>query len=173
MVPSTRTSISLRVGMAPLGCLGVRMSGLHFHHRGCRRDRELRSRHRLHADPRSRWADAAVGHSDRTRRRSAGAVRVQNAMGGDCALRLLFADGRFFHTGAEQAIQLQKNIAVVRGFLALALLGPGAWSLEDWRGEPSSEGCFRGALPIAPREAIDFGHAAIISSGQVGSRPLT
>jgi putative oxidoreductase len=62
---------------------------------------------------------------------------LQNAMGGDCALRLLFADGRFFHTGAEQAIQLQKNIAVVGGFLALALLGPGAWSLEDWRGEPS------------------------------------
>ena len=40
----------------------------------------------------------------------------------------------FFHTAAEQAIQLQKNIAVAGGFLALALLGPGAWSLDGWRG---------------------------------------
>ncbi len=42
--------------------------------------------------------------------------------------------GAFFHTGAEQAIQLQKNIAMAGGFLALALLGPGAWSLDGWRG---------------------------------------
>jgi putative oxidoreductase len=39
----------------------------------------------------------------------------------------------FFHTGADQAIQLQKNIAMAGGFLALALLGPGAWSLDAWR----------------------------------------
>ena len=38
--------------------------------------------------------------------------------------------GAFPHTGAEQAIQLQKNIATAGGFLALALLGPGAWSLD-------------------------------------------
>jgi putative oxidoreductase len=38
-----------------------------------------------------------------------------------------------FHTGADQAIQLQKNVAMAGGFLALALLGPGAWSLDAWR----------------------------------------
>jgi hypothetical protein len=52
-------------------------------------------------------------------------------MGGNRALRLLLADGAFFHTCAEQAIQLQKNTAVA-GFLALALLGHGAWSLYGW-----------------------------------------
>jgi uncharacterized membrane protein YphA (DoxX/SURF4 family) len=41
--------------------------------------------------------------------------------------------GAFFHTCAEQAIQLRKNIATA-GFLALALLGHGAWSLDGWRG---------------------------------------
>jgi putative oxidoreductase len=40
---------------------------------------------------------------------------------------------RFFHTGADQATQLQKNVAMAGGFLALALLGPGAWSLDAWR----------------------------------------
>ncbi len=40
----------------------------------------------------------------------------------------------FFHTAADQAIELQKNIAMAGGFLALALLGPGAWSLDAWRG---------------------------------------
>jgi putative oxidoreductase len=40
----------------------------------------------------------------------------------------------FFHTGADQAIQLQKNIAMAGGFLALSLLGPEAWSLDGWRG---------------------------------------
>jgi putative oxidoreductase len=39
----------------------------------------------------------------------------------------------FFHTAADQAIQLHKNIAMAGGFLALALLGPGAWSLDGWR----------------------------------------
>jgi putative oxidoreductase len=39
----------------------------------------------------------------------------------------------FFHSGADQAIQLQKNVAMAGGFLALALLGPGAWSLDAWR----------------------------------------
>ena len=50
---------------------------------------------------------------------------------GFCLLTALF-----FHTGADQAIQLQKNVAMARGFLALALLGPGAWSLDAWRGAP-------------------------------------
>jgi hypothetical protein len=80
--------------------------------------------------------------------------------------------GAFFHTGAEQAVQLQKNIAMAGGFLALALLGPRAWSLDGWRGEPSSEGYCRGALPIVPRGAIDLGVAATISYGQVGSDPI-
>jgi putative oxidoreductase len=39
----------------------------------------------------------------------------------------------FFHTGADQAIQLQKNVAMAGGFLALGLLGPSAWSLDAWR----------------------------------------
>ena len=47
---------------------------------------------------------------------------------GFCLLTALF-----FHTGADQAIQLQKNVAMAGGFLALGLLGPGAWSLDAWR----------------------------------------
>jgi putative oxidoreductase len=44
--------------------------------------------------------------------------------------------GLFFHMGGDQAIQLQKNIAMAGGFLALALLGPGPWSLDALRGPP-------------------------------------
>jgi len=51
------------------------------------------------------------------------------ALAGFCLLTALF-----FHTAADQAIQLQKNLAMAGGFLALALLGPGAWSLDAWRG---------------------------------------
>jgi putative oxidoreductase len=47
---------------------------------------------------------------------------------GFCLLTALF-----FRTGADQAIQLQKNVAMAGDFLALALLGPGAWSLDAWR----------------------------------------
>jgi hypothetical protein len=54
-------------------------------------------------------------------------------MGGDRTLQLLLADGAFLHTCAEQAIQLQKNTAMA-GFLALALLGHGAWSLDQQAG---------------------------------------
>jgi putative oxidoreductase len=50
------------------------------------------------------------------------------ALCGFCLLTALF-----FHTSADQAIQLQKNIAMAGGFLTLALLGPGAWSLDAWR----------------------------------------
>jgi putative oxidoreductase len=39
-----------------------------------------------------------------------------------------------FHLGADQAIQFDKNIAMAGGFIALAVLGPGAWSLDAWRG---------------------------------------
>ncbi len=50
------------------------------------------------------------------------------ALFGFCLLTALF-----FHLGADQAIQLQKNVAIAGGFLALALLGPGEWSLDGWR----------------------------------------
>jgi putative oxidoreductase len=51
------------------------------------------------------------------------------ALFGFCLLTALF-----FHLGADQTIQLQKNIAMAGGFLALAILGSGAWSLDAWRG---------------------------------------
>jgi putative oxidoreductase len=38
-----------------------------------------------------------------------------------------------FHLGADQVIELRKNIAMGGGYLALAILGPGAWSLDGWR----------------------------------------
>ena len=34
---------------------------------------------------------------------------------------------------AEQVINFQKNLAIAGGFLVLAALGPGAWSLDGWR----------------------------------------
>ena len=52
----------------------------------------------------------------------------------------------FFRTRAEQAIQLQKNFAMA-GFLALAQLGHGAWSLNGWPAEPSSEGLLQRRCP--------------------------
>jgi putative oxidoreductase len=39
-----------------------------------------------------------------------------------------------FHVGADQAIEFKKNVAMAGGFLALAILGPGGWSLDAWRG---------------------------------------
>jgi putative oxidoreductase len=39
----------------------------------------------------------------------------------------------FFHTSSDQAVELQKNVAMAGGFLTLAILGPGAWSLDAWR----------------------------------------
>ena len=54
------------------------------------------------------------------------------ALSGYCVLTALF-----FHMGADQAIHFNKNIAMSGGFLALALLGPGAWSLDGWRGRAS------------------------------------
>ncbi len=52
------------------------------------------------------------------------------ALSGYCLLTALI-----FHMGADQAIQFNKNIAMAGGFLALAILGPGPWSLDDaWRG---------------------------------------
>ena len=50
------------------------------------------------------------------------------ALFGFCLLTALL-----FHLGADQTIHLQKNIAMAGGFLTLAILGPGAWSLDAWR----------------------------------------
>jgi putative oxidoreductase len=50
------------------------------------------------------------------------------ALAGFCLLT-----GLFFHIGADQAIQLQKNIAMAGGFLALATVGAGPWSVDGWR----------------------------------------
>jgi putative oxidoreductase len=50
------------------------------------------------------------------------------ALLGFCLLMTLF-----FRTGAGQAIELQKNVAMAGGVLALALLGPDTWSLDAWR----------------------------------------
>jgi putative oxidoreductase len=50
------------------------------------------------------------------------------ALFGFCLLTALF-----FHSGGDQAIQLQKNVAMAGGFLALALVGAGAWSVDAWR----------------------------------------
>src|SRR5271155_2045608 len=51
------------------------------------------------------------------------------ALSGYCLLTALI-----FHLGADQAVQFNKNIAMAGGFLALAILGPGGWSLDAWRG---------------------------------------
>src|SRR5271166_790216 len=51
------------------------------------------------------------------------------ALFGFCLLTALF-----FHLGADEQIELRKNVAMAGGFLALAILGPGAWSLDAWRG---------------------------------------
>jgi putative oxidoreductase len=51
------------------------------------------------------------------------------ALGGFCLLTALF-----FHYSADQTVMLQKNIAMAGGFLTLATFGPGAWSLDGWRG---------------------------------------
>jgi putative oxidoreductase len=51
------------------------------------------------------------------------------ALFGFCLLTALF-----FHTASDQVIELQKNVAMAGGFLALAICGPGPWSLDAWRG---------------------------------------
>ena len=54
--------------------------------------------------------------------------RAAIALFGFCLLTALF-----FHMGSDQAIELQKNVAMAGGFLTLAILGPGPWSLDAWR----------------------------------------
>ena len=53
------------------------------------------------------------------------------ALMGYCLLAALF-----FHMGADidSVNNLEKNIAIAGGFLALATYGPGSWSLDGWRG---------------------------------------
>ncbi len=51
------------------------------------------------------------------------------ALSGYCLLTALI-----FHVGADQAIQFNKNVSMAGGFLALAVLGAGPWSLDAWRG---------------------------------------
>lgn len=50
------------------------------------------------------------------------------ALFGYCLVTVLF-----FHLGPDQTIELRKNVAMAGGFLTLAILGPGAWSLDAWR----------------------------------------
>jgi putative oxidoreductase len=38
------------------------------------------------------------------------------------------------HWRANEMIEVQKNVAMAGGFLALAVFGPGPWSLDGWRG---------------------------------------
>ena len=47
-----------------------------------------------------------------------------------CCFCLLTA--LFFHMGADQTIQFQKNVAMAGGFLTLAVYGPGRWSADVW-----------------------------------------
>jgi putative oxidoreductase len=49
------------------------------------------------------------------------------ALMGFCLLTALF-----FHMGADQTIELQKNIAMAGGFLTLAIYGAGGWSIDAW-----------------------------------------
>jgi putative oxidoreductase len=51
------------------------------------------------------------------------------ALGGFCLLTAFL-----IHWRANEMIEVQKNVAVAGGFLALAVLGPGPWSLDGWRG---------------------------------------
>lgn len=59
------------------------------------------------------------------------------ALAGFCLLTAIL-----FHAGADQAIEMQKNIAMAGGFLALAAAGAGGWSLDALRA--------RRALPLTP-----------------------
>jgi putative oxidoreductase len=40
---------------------------------------------------------------------------------------------------ANEMIEVQKNVAVAVGFLTLAVFGPGAWSVDGWRGRRHQE----------------------------------
>jgi putative oxidoreductase len=50
------------------------------------------------------------------------------ALGGFCLLTAFL-----IHWRANEMIEVQKNVAMAGGFLALAVYGPGPWSLDAWR----------------------------------------
>jgi putative oxidoreductase len=50
------------------------------------------------------------------------------ALCGFCLLTALL-----IHWRANEMTEVQKNVAIAGGFLALAVLGPGPWSLDRWR----------------------------------------
>jgi putative oxidoreductase len=49
------------------------------------------------------------------------------ALAGFCLLTALY-----FHISPDEAVHFYKNFAIAGGFLVLAGLGPGAWSLDAW-----------------------------------------
>jgi putative oxidoreductase len=49
------------------------------------------------------------------------------ALAGFCVLTALY-----FHMSPEEAVHFYKNFAIAGGFLVLAGLGPGGWSLDAW-----------------------------------------
>ena len=51
------------------------------------------------------------------------------ALAGFCLLTALI-----FHLASGETIEFQKNVAMAGGFLVLAVFGPGAWSIDGWRG---------------------------------------
>ncbi len=51
------------------------------------------------------------------------------ALCGFCLLTALL-----IHWRANEMIEVQKNVAMAGGFLALAVVGPGPWSVDGWRG---------------------------------------
>ena len=50
------------------------------------------------------------------------------ALCGFCLLTALL-----IHWRAGEMIEAQKNVAIAGGFLAMAVFGPGPWSLDSWR----------------------------------------
>jgi Flp pilus assembly protein protease CpaA len=89
---------------------------------------------------------------------------VAIALFGFCLLTALF-----LNLGADQAIHFRKNIAMAGGFLTLAILGPGAWSLTVGAGarfrarpsyRPSRRFVLRRPAGAAYREAPHCASAA-------------
>ena len=90
---STRTSISLRGGPARSGSLARAMLAYIFIVEGVGKIAGYAGVAGYMQAHGVRRAAAAAGHSDRTRRRPAGALRLEDALGGDRAFRLLPSDG--------------------------------------------------------------------------------
>ena len=93
------------------------------------------------------------------------------ALSGFCLLTALF-----FHIGRGSGDPIQKNVAMAGGFLTLAILGPGAWSLDAWRGATAARrrrnmqappfGLAHAALPCGrPRQSAAYERAACARLG--------